>query len=81
MLLKYNTEDVEVTFLKIIENFFKTNKNLIPILPHIIKHLYDGDILEEDTIIYWWNSLPKRSLLKKKLKVLITWLQTAEEED
>jgi len=45
----------------------------------IIKSFYDNDILDEDCIFEWNNSI-KSDAIKNEMKPFIKWLQEAEEE-
>jgi len=50
--------------------------------PHILKGLYDEDILEEETLVKWHEKKSKGDTLKIKeaSTVFINWLKSAEEE-
>ena len=56
------------------------------VLAALLQQLYALDILEEEGILGWWED-PKAvdgeslTLLKDKCKVLVEWLENAEEED
>lgn len=60
---------------------------LLPKVAHILKTLYDLDILEEEVLIEW-GSKPSKKYVSKELStdilakaaVFITWLKEAEEE-
>lgn len=58
---------------------------LAPLMPHLLKVLYDDDVLEEDTIIEWYYSPSPPIGAEKRLRAaareLVAWLETAEEED
>jgi len=51
-------------------------------VPHILKGLYDEDILEEEALVKWHEKKSKGDTLKIKeaSTVFITWLKSAEEE-
>ncbi|MFH4983262.1 hypothetical protein AB6A40_009971 [Gnathostoma spinigerum] len=66
------------------------SKNLDVLLPksaHIIKALYDGDIVEEEVLLAWGEK-PSKKYVKKKLceeiiekaKPVLEWLKNAEED-
>ncbi|WOK92513.1 eukaryotic translation initiation factor [Canna indica] len=49
----------------------------------VLKVLYDGDVLEEETIVKWYEegiSGGKASILFKNVKPFVEWLQSAESE-
>lgn len=60
---------------------------LLPKVPHILKGLYDLDLVEEEIMIEW-GSKPSRKYISKELSAeilakaqpFITWLKDAEEE-
>ncbi|XP_046372940.1 eukaryotic translation initiation factor 5-like [Haliotis rufescens] len=60
---------------------------LLPKMPHILKALYDTDILEEEVLLDWAKKVSKKYVSKQvaaeiheKAAPFITWLQEAEEE-
>ncbi len=46
-------------------------------MPHVLKHLYDEDVLEEDSIAKWYKAKSKGEVAKVKesAKVFVEWLQ------
>lgn len=85
--------------LKAMEEYTLSNvkqSTSVPILVHIISYLYEVDVIDEDSILNWFNSAePIYSLIsefdhdEKEQKVLrshsimlkfINWLKEAEEE-
>lgn len=60
---------------------------LLPKVPHILKGLYDLDLVDEDVMIDW-GTKPNRKYVSKELnadilakaQAFITWLKEAEEE-
>ena len=61
---------------------------LLPKMPHILKTLYDLDILDEKVIIDWGEKVSKKYVDKKlaqeihdKSQPFIKWLKEAEEEE
>lgn len=50
--------------------------------PHILKGLYDEDILEEEVLVKWHEKKSKgdTAKIKEASTVFITWLKSAEEE-
>ncbi|XP_046558047.1 eukaryotic translation initiation factor 5-like [Haliotis rubra] len=62
-------------------------ETLLPKMPHILKALYDSDILEEEVLLDWAKKVSKKYVSKQvaaeiheKAAPFITWLQEAEEE-
>lgn len=60
---------------------------LMPKVPHILKSLYDHDLVEEEVFLQWASKVSKRYVSKEvastihaKAKPFITWLKEAEEE-
>ncbi|KIL91777.1 hypothetical protein FAVG1_05394 [Fusarium avenaceum] len=56
------------------------------LLAAMLQQLYSLDILEEEGILGWWENERAvdgegMALLKEKCRVLVEWLETAEEED
>ncbi|SPJ74796.1 related to GCD6 - translation initiation factor eIF2b epsilon, 81 kDa subunit [Fusarium torulosum] len=56
------------------------------LLAAMLQQLYALDILEEEGILSWWENERAvdgegMALLKEKCRVLVEWLETAEEED
>ena len=56
------------------------------LLAAIFQQLYASDILEEEGILGWWNDLRSQEgesmkTLRAKCKILVDWLENAEEED
>lgn len=63
-------------------------EELLPKMPHILKTLYDLDILDEKVIIDWGDKVSKKYVEKKiaqeihdKSQPFIKWLKEAEEEE
>ncbi|KAL5008882.1 hypothetical protein ScPMuIL_014463 [Solemya velum] len=61
---------------------------LLPKMPHILKTLYDADILEEEIILDWDKKVSKKYVDKEiaqeiheKANPFIKWLKEAEEEE
>jgi len=71
-----------------IEKSIESHKEaLLPKVPHILKSLYDEDILEEEVILEWGKKVSKKYVSKelseqihKKAEPFLTWLKEAEEE-
>ncbi|XP_064601567.1 eukaryotic translation initiation factor 5-like [Liolophura sinensis] len=71
---------------QLIGNVYK--ENLMPKVPHILKTLYDLDILDEEVLIEWGTKVSKKYVSKAvaqeihdKAQPFISWLKEAEEED
>lgn len=56
---------------------------VLKVVPHVLKFLYDEDVLEEDPILKWYGAKSRGDAAKVKeaAKVFVTWLEDAEEED
>ncbi|KAG0418479.1 hypothetical protein HPB47_004827 [Ixodes persulcatus] len=61
---------------------------LLPRVPHILKALYDSDVLEEEVLLDWSKKVSKKYVSKEvaqeiheRAKPFIKWLQEAEEEE
>eukprot|EP00026_Physarum_polycephalum_P008397 Phypoly_transcript_08480.p1 GENE.Phypoly_transcript_08480~~Phypoly_transcript_08480.p1 ORF type:complete len:399 (-),score=115.21 Phypoly_transcript_08480:138-1334(-) len=56
---------------------------VLKVVPHVLKYLYDEDVLEEEAIMKWHSAKSKGDAAKVKeaAKVFVAWLETAEEED
>jgi translation initiation factor 5 len=61
---------------------------LMPKVPHILKLLYDTDLLEEEVLLDWHKKVSKKYVSKEvskeihaKAEPFIKWLQEAEEEE
>lgn len=75
------------SLLLAIEMFIKTNIILLPKTGHILKCLYDNDIVDEEVLISWHAKASKKTVGKElsaqihaKAEPFIKWLQEAEEE-
>lgn len=60
---------------------------LISKIPHILKEMYDADLLEEEVILSWAEKASKKYVSKElakeirsKAEPFIKWLKEAEEE-
>lgn len=56
------------------------DKKMLSILPHILKLAYESDALEEEQIFKWYRK-DGRADVRQSVKVIIEWLETAEEEE
>lgn len=57
---------------------------LVQIFVEIVKHLYDMDVLEEDTINFWFKkgSVTRgRNVFLNDIQPFIKWLEDAEEDE
>lgn len=66
------------------------NTKLLPRTPIIVQALYEADVLDEDTILAWYESPPESSWLvnkdvavavRRRAQPLIKWLKEADEEE
>ncbi|CAN6277563.1 unnamed protein product [Urochloa humidicola] len=78
-------EDAQSLLVKAIEAFGgKCNPEALKEVPVVLKALYDGDVLEEETIVDWYNAAVaagKNSQVVKNAKPFVEWLQSAESEE
>lgn len=72
-----------------IEQVIKLHKDLLMAkVPHILKVLYDSDIIDEEVLLDWSKKVSRKYVSKEiaqeihdKAKPFIKWLQEAEEEE
>ena len=66
------------------------DKRLIAFIPHVLRALYDGDVLDEEAIVGWFDAPPEAAWLvsketaiavRAKAQVFVDWLKTADEDD
>lgn len=64
------------------------HETLLPKVPHILKALYDADIIEEEVMIEWASKASKKYVsrefaqeIRDKAAPFIKWLKEAEEEE
>ena len=79
------------TLLTCIEDLIGVvERKLLPYAPMIMKTLYEEEVLEEPTLISWYDAPPEASWLvnkevaaevRSKAKPFIEWLKNAEEEE
>jgi len=76
------SNEAQLSLLRNIEKFIgETQPSLANKTAHIIKDLYDAEILEEETIFAWYDdkakAIPK---VREQAAPIIKWLKEAEEE-
>nr|AAU21567.1 translation initiation factor 5-like protein [Schistosoma japonicum] len=72
---------------KLIERY--SDHDLLSKACHILKTLYDCDIVEEDVILGWYDRGPSKKFVSRELSTkilarcapMVTWLRQAEEEE
>ncbi|KAM3225350.1 hypothetical protein ACQJBY_058234 [Aegilops geniculata] len=78
-------EGSQMLLLQAIEAFCgKCSAEALKEVPVVLKALYDGDVLEEETIVQWYNeavAAGKNSQVVKNAKPVVEWLQSAESDD
>uniref|UniRef100_A0A804PB26 W2 domain-containing protein n=1 Tax=Zea mays TaxID=4577 RepID=A0A804PB26_MAIZE len=78
-------EGAQTLLVQAIEAFgSKCNPEALKEVPVVLKALYDGDILEEETVVDWYNAAVaagKDSQVVKNAKPFVEWLQSAESDD
>jgi len=72
----------QIYFLKSWEKYLSSSRMsaILPRTPVIFKDFYDIDLVEEDTILEWYDESPDSSIVKQKCEPFVTWLKTAEED-
>ncbi|RZR99604.1 hypothetical protein BHM03_00029184 [Ensete ventricosum] len=77
-------EDSQMLLLHAVEAFCaKCSPDAVKEVALVLKVLYDGDVLEEETIIKWYEKGivgGKSSQVFKNVKPFVEWLQSAESE-
>lgn len=77
-------EGAQVLLVKAIEVFgSKCSAEALKEVPVVLKALYDADILEEETIVQWYNEAVaggKNTQVLKNVKPFVEWLQSADSE-
>ena len=85
LLEQYATSaKLELALLNAIQVFCYEDAKVMKLFPQIVKVLYDMDVLDEDTIMFWYRkgSSPKgRGIFVADMEPLVKWLQEAEEDD
>ena len=75
----------QMLLLQAIEAFCgKCSAEALKEVPVVLKALYDGDVLEEETIVQWYNeavAAGKNSQVVRNAKPVVEWLQSAESDD
>jgi translation initiation factor 5 len=78
-------EGAQTLLVQAIESFCgKCSPEALKEVPVVLKALYDGDVLEEETIVEWYNAAVaagKNSQVVKNAKPFVEWLQSAESEE
>lgn len=86
---KLTSEECQKIILRYFELICASSSAISKTAPQLLKALYDTDILDEETIIAWYDSTKKSKMVDKKTskqikeasKVFVEWLKTAEEDD
>ncbi|XP_062218205.1 eukaryotic translation initiation factor 5-like [Phragmites australis] len=77
-------EGAQTSLVQAIEVFCgKCSPEALKEVPVVLKALYDGDVLEEETIVQWYNAAVgagKNSQVLKNAKPFVEWLQIADSE-
>lgn len=56
------------------------DKKMLAVLPHILKLLWEGDVLEEEAIFTWYKDINGRQDVRDSVKVVVDWLESADED-
>uniref|UniRef100_A0A0A9CTT3 eIF5 n=1 Tax=Arundo donax TaxID=35708 RepID=A0A0A9CTT3_ARUDO len=77
-------EGAQTLLVQTIEEFCsKCSAEALKEVPVVLKALYDGDVLEEETIVQWYDAAfaaGKNSQVLKNAKPFVEWLQSADSE-
>jgi len=88
-LLKQFVTDTEtqIEFLTCFEKLCLDEPSVIKVVPIILKELYEMDILDEDNIVSWYDTVSLIEVdqkvaneVRKSAKPFVDWLKTAEAE-
>ena len=85
------TDKIQSSALLTLTECATQHPNVLAILPKVILHLYNADIIEEEPIMDWYTHLQgstspsvvsgsKKQELLTNMKPIIEWLENAEEE-
>jgi translation initiation factor 5 len=78
-------EESQSLLVQAIEEFGgKCSAEALKEVPVVLKALYDGDILEEESIVQWYNAAVaagRNTQVVKNAKPFVEWLQSAESEE
>ena len=75
---------IELALLNSIQVYCYTDAKMLKLFPQIVKMVYDVDVIDEDTIMFWHRkgSSPKgRQQFLADMAPFIRWLREAEESD
>lgn len=55
----------------------------LKVVSHVLKYLYDEDVLEEDPVLKWYGAKSKgdEKKVKEASKVFVEWLENADEDE
>jgi len=89
LLFTNNSHKCQKYLLGAIEKLISLKKDvLLPKVAHILKGLYDNDVVEEEVLLEWGQKASKKYVsrelseqIQAKAKPFITWLKEAEEEE
>lgn len=70
----------QATFCDYMDWAASHDKTIVPVLPHILKAMYDEDLIEEESIFKWYRKDGGREDVRESVKVIVEWLENAEEE-
>ncbi|KAL5216596.1 hypothetical protein ABZP36_007997 [Zizania latifolia] len=77
-------ESAQVVLLQALVAFgAKSSADAVKEVPIVLKALYDGDVLDEEVIVQWYNEAVaggKETQVVKNAKPFVEWLQSADSE-
>jgi len=53
---------------------------MIKLFNKALEELYENEVVDEDTLLYWYDNRLSDPYTKKAISPFITWLREAEEE-
>jgi len=88
LLFTYNNQKSQKYLLGAIEKIIELHReDLLPKTPHIMKMLYDADVVDEEVFLEWGKKASKKYVSKElsteiqaQAKKFIEWLKEADEE-
>jgi len=78
---------VKQIYLVVLKKLCFDDQTVIKIVPGLLQYLYENNVLEEDSIITWYNTVSFvevdqkiATYIRKSAEPFVTWLRTAEAE-
>ncbi|VDN52020.1 unnamed protein product [Dracunculus medinensis] len=71
----------QIQALAAMEEYLSTTPNFKSLLAKTVHMFYESDIIEEDAILSWYESVDSNSSIYELVKPIVSWLKEADEED